>query len=107
MKFCPKCGIIMTPVKKENSILLKCPKCGFETKEADKALSRVRREKEKVIVIERKAQEIRTLPKARVECPRCGHTEAFYWIVQTRGADESSTQFFRCAKCGYTWREVS
>ena len=107
MKFCPKCGIIMVPTKKEDSIVLRCPKCGFETRKADKTLSKVKRDKEKVVVIEKKTQAIRTLPTARVECPRCGHNEAFYWIVQTRGADESSTQFFRCVKCGYTWREMS
>jgi hypothetical protein len=27
--------------------------------------------------------------------------------VQTRGADESSTQFLRCTKCNYTFREYS
>jgi DNA-directed RNA polymerase subunit M len=26
-------------------------------------------------------------------------------MVQTRRADESATQFFRCTKCGHTWRE--
>jgi DNA-directed RNA polymerase subunit M/transcription elongation factor TFIIS len=29
------------------------------------------------------------------------------WIVQTRGSDESSTQFMRCVKCGYTFREYT
>ena len=107
MKFCPKCGMILIATEKENSVVLRCQKCGLETKEADKIISKVRREKEKVVVIEKKAQEIRTLPTARVECPKCGHNEAFYWMVQTRGIDESSTQFFRCVKCGYTWREIS
>jgi DNA-directed RNA polymerase subunit M/transcription elongation factor TFIIS len=27
--------------------------------------------------------------------------------VQTRGSDESSTQFLRCTKCSYTFREYS
>ena len=62
-------------------------------------------EPEKVVVIGKAQQKIRTLPKTRAECPKCRHHEAFYWLVQTRSADESSTQFFRCVKCSHTWRE--
>jgi DNA-directed RNA polymerase subunit M len=28
-------------------------------------------------------------------------------MVQTRGIDESMTQFYRCTRCGYTWRDYS
>ena len=30
MKFCPKCGTMMVPVRKGNKVILKCPKCGYE-----------------------------------------------------------------------------
>lgn len=30
MKFCPKCGSIMVPVRKGNVVYLKCRKCGYE-----------------------------------------------------------------------------
>ena len=40
-----------------------------------------------------------------VVCPNCGAREAYYWSVQTRSADEPMTQFFKCKKCGHTWRE--
>jgi DNA-directed RNA polymerase subunit M len=33
--------------------------------------------------------------------------EVYVWQVQTRGGDEASTQFFRCTKCGHTFREYS
>ncbi|MEM3032488.1 MAG: transcription factor S, partial [Nitrososphaerota archaeon] len=42
-----------------------------------------------------------------VECPQCGNNEAKWWTVQTRSADEPMTQFFRCTKCGHTWREYA
>lgn len=107
MKFCPKCGTTLIPTKKAKSIVLSCPKCGYETRRAEKTVQHLDREKENIIVIGREEQKIRTLPKTKVECPKCGHNEAFYWLVQTRGADESSTQFFRCTSCGSTWRETS
>ncbi|RLG87398.1 MAG: transcription factor S, partial [Thermoprotei archaeon] len=40
-----------------------------------------------------------------VRCPRCGYDEVYYWEVQTRAADEPTTRFFKCARCGYVWRE--
>ena len=30
MKFCPKCGGLMLPIKKGDKIILKCTKCGYE-----------------------------------------------------------------------------
>lgn len=105
MQFCPKCGTALAPQKKEKKIVLSCPKCGYETRKGQKTLSRIRQDSEKIVVIGKEDQKIRTLPKTKVECPKCNHNEAFYWLVQTRGADESSTQFFRCTKCQTTWRE--
>jgi DNA-directed RNA polymerase subunit M len=107
MQFCPKCGTILTPTKKNDKVILKCMKCSYETEKTEKAISKISQEKEKIIVVSKEEEKIRTMPKVKAECPKCGNREAFYWIVQTRGADESSTQFFRCTKCGYTWRELS
>ena len=60
-----------------------------------------------VAVIGKEEQKLSTLPTVRIECPRCGNNTAYVWQVQTRGADESSTQFLRCTKCNYTYREYS
>lgn len=35
MQFCPKCGGLMVPAKKDDKDILKCKKCGYE-KEMDK-----------------------------------------------------------------------
>ncbi len=107
MQFCSKCGTALVLVRKDQKVVLNCPKCGHVPGKPEKAVSKIVPEKEKIIVIGKEEQKIRTLPKTKVECPKCGHFEAFYWLVQTRGADESSTQFFRCSRCGTTWREMS
>ena len=39
------------------------------------------------------------------ECPECGYELAEWWLRQLRSADESEVRFFRCVKCGKTWRE--
>ena len=35
------------------------------------------------------------LPTIEIECEKCGHNQAVWWTLQTRSADEPTTQFFR------------
>ena len=84
----------------------KC-KCGYEkeiTKEQknEYEVSEKVSSKENIIV---KGDDVRTLPTTRVICPKCGNKVAYWWLQQTRRADESETRFLRCTKCGQTWRE--
>jgi DNA-directed RNA polymerase subunit M len=98
----------MIPVKKEKTVVLACPKCGEETRRSDPIVQKLGSAKESVVVIGKKDEKsVQTLPTMKVSCQKCGNEEAFYWMVQTRGGDEASTQFFRCTKCGRTWRESS
>lgn len=46
-------------------------------------MQKLEQQKENVVVIGKEEQKIRTLPKTKVDCPKCGHKEAFYWLVQT------------------------
>lgn len=107
MKFCPKCNLAMVPTKKEKTIVLACPKCGEESKRSDPIVQKFGKPKESIVVIGKSEKNVQPLPTTKVICQKCGHGEAFYWMVQTRGGDEAMTQFFRCAKCGATWREYS
>jgi len=117
MEFCPKCGSRLVPKKgktgKEASLMLVCPKCGYKkkalSKEVEPKVAKVIQHKPQqlVAVIGKEEQKLRTLPTVRIECPKCGNNLAYVWQVQTRGADESSTQFLRCTKCSYTFREYS
>jgi len=109
MEFCPKCGARMIRKQKNKGIVLVCPKCGYEKKiKSAMPLSKIRKEAgDQIVVIGKKELSLQTLPTVTIECPRCGNNKAYVWQVQTRGADESSTQFFRCTKCGYTFREYS
>ncbi len=107
MQFCPKCGLTLVPTKKKEIVVLVCPKCGQETRRSDPVVQKLEKAKESVVVIGKEEENKRTLPTVKIHCQKYGHGEAFYWMVQTRGGDEASTQFFRCAKCGVTWREYS
>ncbi|MEZ0393634.1 MAG: transcription factor S [Desulfurococcaceae archaeon] len=110
-KFCPRCGGVMKPVKKGDEYYLACTRCGYQIKAtpADLKLYGLTHkiehsEREKTVVI-KDTNELH-LPITRdVTCPKCGYHEAYYWILQTRAADEPSTRFYKCRRCGYTWRE--
>lgn len=109
--FCPKCGSLMTARKEEGKTVLACPKCGYRKEVTQgKGLPTLSKkithsEKEKLYVIS-PDDSYRTLPKVKgVKCPRCGNDEAYYTVLQTRKADEPPTRFYKCVKCGHTWRE--
>jgi DNA-directed RNA polymerase subunit M len=115
MEFCPNCGTRLIPTRKKKGkkplLQLVCPKCGYKKRGVHtpavtpKVIERV--PQESIAVIGKEEQKLRTLPTVRIECPKCGNNLAYAWQVQTRGSDESSTQFFRCTKCNYTFREYS
>jgi transcription factor S len=116
MEFCPKCGSRLEPKKSKStkvaSLMLACPKCGYKKPEPGKVEAKVGKviqhnPQQFVAVIGKEEQKLRTLPTVRIECPKCGNNTAYVWQVQTRGADESSTQFLRCTKCNHTFREYS
>ena len=105
MKFCPKCEVKL----KKNNSKLECPKCGYT--EGQKIV-----EEKKSVVEESPNNEFNvfegnegeeSLPTIKIECEKCGHNEAVWWMLQTRSADEPTTQFYRCTKCKYTWRNYA
>ncbi len=103
--FCPECGSILRPKEKSGKKVLYCA-CGYTKaqEEADTAeIRETSNEGKKIEVIE----QIETHPKVKTRCEKCGHGIAYYWIQQTRGADEPETRFFKCVKCNHTWREYA
>lgn len=101
--FCPKCGSILIPKKKGSKMALVCNSCGAVSSDVENTKLRekvVDKEKELEVV----EKEPETLPLTDVECPKCKHRKAYYWMVQTRASDEPETQFFKCEKCGHKWR---
>ena len=100
----------MMPKISEGRKIVVCPRCGYYKEIATKksyvlSTKITHTNKEKIIVLEQ-GSEPRTLPKIKdVICPKCGNDEAYYWVLQTRRADEPPTRFYKCTKCGHVWRE--
>ncbi|KXB08315.1 hypothetical protein AKJ58_00195 [candidate division MSBL1 archaeon SCGC-AAA385D11] len=97
----------MYPKKEDGKVSLVCRACGHveEASESeDYKIVQEGKSKEKPAVIEEKVE---GLPQTNVCCPECGHGKAYWWMQQTRGADEPTTRFYRCVKCGCVWREYT
>ncbi|BAJ50278.1 DNA-directed RNA polymerase subunit M [Candidatus Caldarchaeum subterraneum] len=110
MEFCPKCGKTLTPSRVGGKAMLVCKRCGYQKPlEGEKVVIKLEKEntvsKNVAAIVE--AEEAPLPTTSDVVCPQCGHNEAKWWTVQTRSADEPMTQFFRCVKCGHTWREYA
>lgn len=107
MEFCPKCGNLMLPKKVKENLVLMCNVCGYSkeaTRLEDYKLVKKSKRKEELAVIEDMPT---TLPTTHAICPSCGYDKAYWWVRQTRSADEPSTRFHRCVKCGRVWREYA
>lgn len=93
----------MMPKKEKSKEMLICPRCNFKAKECGdgKIVEKLKAGKPVEVVKEDKE----AMPLVEAECPKCKHTQAYWWEVQTRAADEPATQFFKCEKCKHTWRK--
>ena len=67
-------------------------------------IEKMGKEKREIVVMMKDEGE-KELPVTTITCPKCGNTKAYWWMQQTRSADEPPTLFYKCTKCGYTWRE--
>ena len=106
MKFCEKCGNILVVVKKRKKSYSYCKHCNkyYPLKQTKISIGQVLNEKKREVIVFKKGEEYSQLPKTKVICPNCENTEAYWWMQQTRSADEPPTIFYKCTKCGYSWR---
>ena len=89
-------------------LLLVCKKCGYNNKEPNKVeVKTIHHSPKQMVTVIDKEKKLNVEPTIQIECPKCANNTAYVWQVQTRGADESSTQFIRCTNCGYTFRETT
>ena len=108
MQFCPKCGNLLIAEEYKGKRRYVCSKCGHivRTKKVlpTNISEKIDHKNEKILVFDEK-KEWEQYPKTKVICPKCGNNKAYWYMQQTRGADEPQTKFYRCTKCGHSWRE--
>lgn len=109
MLFCGKCGNLMISERKGNRLRYVCRKCGHAIKEkkvvATSISMKIMSREEKVPIFS-EDEDLKQYPvDKKAVCPRCGNKGAYWFIQQTRAADEAPTTFYCCTKCKRKWRE--
>lgn len=95
---------------REVAVTYACDNCGYSKKEGNTVMQITEEELSntpQIKVVGDKEAKLNSLPTTKIDCPKCGHDEAFWWFLQTRSGDEPPTQFYRCMKCSHTWRSYS
>ena len=103
MKFCPSCEVKL----KKGDSGLQCPKCDYVEGKETNQTKKIVQEHESQFNVLAENETVETLPTIKIECEKCGNDEAVWWMLQTRSADEPTTQFYRCSKCRHTWRNYA
>ena len=123
MKFCPTCEVKM----RRGADALSCPKCGYvdvrggnppgpasdaasgQSSPGSAAAADSGDGAQGVggLNVFDDSDEDESRPTITIECEKCGNDKAVWWMLQTRSADEPTTQFYRCTKCQYTWRNYA
>ena len=104
MEFCDDChALVLLEVSADSGKLQKrCSRCGrarpvIEVREREVSSGRSVRRAGGPKTVQQRTEAL---------CERCGNTQAFFVELQTRGADEPSTQFFTCTQCAHKCARV-
>ena len=101
----------MKPITEEGTV--KCPKCGYAEVSKFKDQEMLQSTQTRSDNIPKSSLKVmdsdtpNAMPTTTIQCAKCGNMTAFWWMLQTRSADEATTQFYRCTECSYTWRNYS
>ena len=102
LKFCPKCGDLLIPEKKEDKFVAKCDKCRF-SRTVKPLKEREDLEPKKKIgggIIKNE----NPLATYSNKCPKCGYNKAQIIDMGIFYSDEDNLIMLKCGKCGYSER---
>ncbi|EPQ27973.1 uncharacterized protein PFL1_06880 [Pseudozyma flocculosa PF-1] len=115
--FCSNCGSLLDFAKDDDSI--RCEPCGavqdatvydnlrVTTKSHPSAFPSALRQKRQLVSTAANYDDAAAPAEATIKekCPGCGHDEMNFHTLQMRSADEGSTVFYTCPKCGYKFSQ--
>ena len=109
MDFCPKCGTVLRQEKKDEKIIMKCGKCGynvdFELEKHKVQLYTLKTKKEIIVVGNKPEEGYKNDNIIFHKCPFCDHEKAYVKFQGVLWGDEDTIEIYECVKCGKSCRE--
>lgn len=101
VEFCPSCRKVLLPDLERRR--LACRACGYERPLAEARLFTGRVLKPKPTLLLEGSRRI-----VKKQCPECRSVGAHSWGQgrSKENAPEPSNTFYRCTRCGHTWKEI-
>jgi len=94
---------------KQTNVFL-CPKCKQTGSSHERASigNRVRKRASRLnlIILDKKDQNLKSLPTVNAQCPKCSGKIAETWTVTFGSEDNFQATYFRCLSCGHTVRQI-
>ncbi|KAK0510138.1 hypothetical protein JMJ35_007532 [Cladonia borealis] len=113
--FCPLCSNCLTVSRSSNHTTefpsgqnrLECRTCPYQFLIDKKYYERKEMKRKEVEDVMGGANAWENVDKADAQCPRegCDGSQAFFYQVQIRSADEPMTTFYKCTTCAQRWKE--
>ncbi|KAI8871037.1 hypothetical protein GQ42DRAFT_8946 [Ramicandelaber brevisporus] len=109
MLFCPSCSnLLLLQSGNSGSNTFQCQTCPYmyEISPENPLVSRTTLKRKELDDILGGSKAWENVDKTQILCPSCNHTEAYFFQLQTRSADEPMTTFYRCAnkQCAKDWK---
>ncbi|KAK2779246.1 DNA-directed RNA polymerase I core subunit rpa12 [Onygenales sp. PD_12] len=110
--FCTDCGNLLRESSGDQNAILVCELCGTKNKDtASKTITSESKANAFPSALRSKRSAVQTLTAAdrkgdaivQQACPECDHPEMRFYTLQLRSADEGSTVFYSCDKCGHKY----
>lgn len=104
MQFCPVCESLLLLQTTNHENFLGCRACVYKLPLENRLRTVIEfspPDKFDQLFSEKESK----LSKIQINCVKCDGSEAYFFQMQTRSADEASTIFYKCVKCNHTWKD--